>query len=475
MRDLLGRMNITGLDTNQYIDNNRDNTSALPNIGIAASGGGYRAMLNAAGLIQAFDSRSSNATSPGQLGGLLQSATYLSGLSGGSWLVSSLYANNFTSIDDILAQDTTADDSGNLWQLGNSIFEGPDTGGIQLLDSVGYYKSLVDSVSGREDAGYNTTITDYWGRALSYQLINATDGGPAYTFSSIAQQEWFTSGSVPLPLIVADNRAPGQVLISSNSSVFTFSPWEMGSDDPNTYAFAPLKYVGTNFTGGSPRNEDRCVTGYDNVGFVFGTSSSLFNAIVTTVDSANSTGGAFSGIVLDALQSVVTRIGESEEDIADWVNPFYHYNNGSNVNAPDETLTLVDGGLDGQNIPLHPLIQPNREVDVIFAVDSSADTNSTWPTENSSANWPNGQSMVSTYERSLSDIANGTSFPAVPDVNTFINNGLATRPTFFGCDASNTTGPTPLIVYIPNAPTSITATSPPLTCSTTTPSATPSS
>lgn len=453
MRDLLGRMNITGLDTNQYIDKHRDNTSALPNIGIAVSGGGYRAMLNGAGLIQAFDSRSNNATSAGQLGGLLQSATYLAGLSGGSWLVSSVYVNNFTSIDAILAQDTSADDSGSVWQLDNSIFEGPDTGGIQLLDSVGYYKSLVDSVSNKEDAGFNTTITDYWGRALSYQLVNATDGGPAYTFSSIADQDWFTSGSVPLPLIVADNRAAGQYIVSSNSSVFTFSPWELGSEDPNTYAFAPLKYVGTNFTAGMPMNNDRCVTGYDNVGFVFGTSSSLFNSIVTTVDSANSTNnGAFSSLVLDALQKVLSDIGQSNEDIADWVNPFYHYNNATNVNAQSDALDLVDGGTDGQNIPLHPLIQPNREVDVIFAVDSSADTNSTWPTEGSAPNWPNGQSLVSTYERSLADIANGTAFPAVPDVNTFINNGYANRPTFFGCNASNTSSPTPLIVYIPNAP-----------------------
>lgn len=451
MRELLNRMNITGLDTNQYIDNHRDNTTALPNIAIAASGGGYRAMLNGAGLIQAFDNRTENSTSSGQLGGLLQSATYLAGLSGGSWLVGSLYANNFTSISRILAEDTASDNSGGLWQLGNSIFEGPNTGGIQLLDSIGYYKSLVDAVDNKEDAGFNTTITDIWGRALSYQLVNATDGGPAYTFSSIAAQDWFTSGSVPLPLIVSDNRAPGQVIVSSNSSVFTFSPWELGSEDPNTYAFAPLKYTGTNFTNGSPLNNDRCVTGFDNVGFVFGTSSSLFNSIVTTVDSASS-GGAFSGIVLTLLQDILNRIGSNEDDIADWVNPFYHYNNATNVNAFDQTLTLVDGGEDNQNIPLHPLIQPNREVDVIFAVDSSADTNSTWPTKNSAPNWPNGASLVATYERSLSKIANGTSFPAVPDINTFINNGYANRPTFFGCNASNTTGPTPLIVYLPNAP-----------------------
>jgi len=60
--------------------------------------------------------------------------------------------------------------------------------------------------------------------------------------------------------------------------------------------------------------------------------------------------------------------------------------------------------------------------------------------------------MVATYERSLATIQNGTAFPAVPDQNTFVNLGLNTRPTFFGCDAANLTGPSPLIVYMPNGP-----------------------
>lgn len=451
MRELLGRMNITGLDTESYINNHQNNASALPNIGIAVSGGGYRAMLNGAGIIQAFDSRTPNSTNTGQLGGLLQAATYLSGLSGGSWLVGSLYSNNYTSVDRTLASDTSDSSSGSVWQLGNSIFKGPDTGGIQLLDSAGYYGSLLDQVHGKENAGYNTTITDYWGRALSYQLINATDGGPAYTWSSIAEQDWFTSGTAPLPLIVADSRAPGQAVVSTNSTVFTISPWELGSDDPNLYAFAPLKYVGTNFTGGRPRSNEQCVVGFDSASYVMGTSSSLFNAIITTVNQTN-VDGAFSSALQDALTSILGAIGQDEEDIADWVNPFYHYNNDSNRNSIDETLTLVDGGEDGQNIPLHPLIQPNRHVDVIFAVDSSADTNTTWPTNTSAQNWPDGISMVKTYERSLSDIGNGTAFPAVPDINTFFNLGLNNRPTFFGCDASNITGEAPLVVYLPNAP-----------------------
>lgn len=456
MRDLLGRLNITGLDTTQYINTHQNNASALPNIGIAASGGGYRAMLNSAGVVQAFDSRTPGSTGSGQLGGLLQASTYLAGLSGGSWMVSALYANNYTSVDAILAQDTSADDSGSLWQLGNSIFEGPDGRGPQLLDSVGYYAAILNAVSDKNDAGFNTTITDYWGRALSYQMVNATDGGSDYTWSSIADQDWFTQGTAPLPLIVTDSRNPGEVIISTNSTVFTITPWEIGSDDPTLYAFAPLKYVGTNFTDGVPRDNEQCVVGFDNVGYVFGTSSSLFNAILTTINGTQ-TSGFLNTALQDAVEGVLTALGRDQEDIADWVNPFYGYQNSTNVNSMDEQLTLVDGGLDGQNIPLHPLIQPVRNVDVIFAIDSSADTNGTangtWPTPESAANWPDGTSILTTYQRSQSDIGNGTAFPEIPSRNTLINLGLASKPTMFGCDSSKFTDQIPpLLVYMPNGP-----------------------
>ena len=371
-------------------------------------------------------------------------------------MVSTLYANNYTSIDAIISQDTTADNSGNLWQLGNSIFEGPESKGIQLLNSVGYYAALQNAVSGKSDAGFNTTITDYWGRALSYQIINATDGGPAYTWSSIAEQDWFTQGTAPLPLIVTDSRNPGETIISTNSTVFTITPWEIGSDDPTLYAHAPLKYVGTNFTNGAPRNNEQCVVGFDNVGYVFGTSSSLFNAILATVNGTQTT-GFLNTALQDAVEAILTALGQDEEDIADWVNPFFGYNNETNLNSMDDTLTLVDGGLDGQNIPLHPLIQPDRNVDVIFAIDSSADTNGTangtWPTPESGANWPDGTSILTTYQRSQSAIGNGTAFPEVPSRNTLINLGLATKPTFFGCDTSNYTDQIPpLVVYMPNGP-----------------------
>ncbi|PSK34132.1 Lysophospholipase 1 [Elsinoe australis] len=445
MRSLLQKLNITGLDTNAYMDNNANNASQLPNIGIAVSGGGYRAMLTGAGVISAFDDRTRhNSTSAGSLAGLLQSSTYLAGLSGGSWLVGSLYINNFTSVQSILDQNQNVTGSGSLWKFGNSIFEGPETGSIQLLSSASYYQTLVDQVGGKSSAGYNTTITDYWGRGLSFQLVNASAGGPAYTFSSIANQDWFTGGSTPMPLVVADARSPGQYIISTNSTVYEFNPWELGTWDPTTFGFAPLRYLGSNFSAGSIPDNEQCVRGLDNAGYVLGTSSSLFNQILLAINSS----GAANPILSSAVGAAFNAISAEDEDIADYPNPFIGFSNETSAIAADEQLTLVDGGSDLQNIPLHPLIQPERAVDVIFAVDSSADTNASSP----SPNWPNGTSLVATYQRQFLPIGNGTVFPSIPDQETFVNLGLNNRPTFFGCDASNLTGQAPLIVYIPNAP-----------------------
>lgn len=142
LRDLLGRLNITGFDAESYINNNAKNASALPNIGIAVSGGGYRACLNGGGAIQAFDNREINSTTAGHLGGLLQSATYLAGLSGGGWLVGSIYVNNFTTITGLLDNDASP-----VWEFGNSIFEGPSTGAIQYVNSGFTFPILDQSLS----------------------------------------------------------------------------------------------------------------------------------------------------------------------------------------------------------------------------------------------------------------------------------------------------------------------------------------
>jgi len=216
----------------------------------------------------------------------------------------------------------------------------------------------------------------------------------------------------------------------------------MGSHDRNLSAFAPLRYVGSSFTNGSIPSNGSCVRGYDNVGFTMGTSSSLFNAAFLQIEKDDSD-GRLTAFIEDRLRA----LGEENRDVARWPNPFWK-SSLTTENSEEPFLTLVDGGLAGENIPIHPLLWRERNVDVIIAVDSSADT---------TENWPNGTSLVATYQRSR-EVGNNASvpFPEVPGQNTFINKGLNSKPTFFGCPPPYFNGTvqqgTPLVVYLPNAP-----------------------
>jgi lysophospholipase len=304
---------------------------------------------------------------------------------------------------------------------------------------------VFDAVGAKDDAGYQRSITDYWGRMLSYQLVNATDGGPGYTFSSIADDADFSQGKAPLPFLIAVGRRPNEELMPVNSTVYEFTPWELGSSDNTVAGFMPLRWAGSNFTEGRIDRDGYCVEGFDNAGFIMGTSSSLFNSIVLYLndDEAGVVPDGIPDFVIETVTKILDAIGNDDNDIADWTpNPFKGWNPDNNYNTDEDRLTLVDGGSDLQNIPYHPHILEERKVDVVFSFDNSADNN----------NWPDGASPIATYERSLTDIAEGTGFPVIPGKSTFLNLGLNTQPTFFGCDSSNVTSPHPLIVYIPNYP-----------------------
>lgn len=155
-------------------------------------------------------------------------------------------------------------------------------------------------------------------------------------------------------------------------------------------------------------------------------------------------------IINNFANKYVNNLSQSDDDIAIYApNPFkdttfVDRNYTSSIVDADD-LFLVDGGEDGQNLPLVPLIKEERDLDVVFALDIS---------DNTDENWPSGVCMTYTYERQFSKQGKGMAFPYVPDVNTFVNLGLTEKPTFFGCDASNLTDleyVPPLVVYIPNS------------------------
>lgn len=296
MKDFMSRANIDGFDAESYLDKYANDVANLPNVGIAVSGGGYRALMNGAGVLNGMDSRVNGSTDAGGLGGLLQSATYLAGLSGGGWLVGSLYANNFTTVQGIM-------EGTSVWQFEDSIFTGPGDG---VVNTVEYWTGIYDQVTDKKDSSFQTSVTDYWGRALSYQLIGAPDGGPSLTWSSLAQDSNFVNGDYPMPILVADGRAPNVTIVSLNATNYELGPWEIGSFDPALYGFVPTQYVGSNFSAGSVPSDGNCVEGFDNVGFVVGTSSTLFNEFLVTNITAATGVPSFIG---DALQSLVAMVG----------------------------------------------------------------------------------------------------------------------------------------------------------------------
>ena len=439
LRDFLSRATANFSDTSLFDKLLGPNSSNVPKIGIAASGGGYRAMLSGAGMISAMDNRTTGADEHG-LGGLLQSATYLAGLSGGNWLVGTLAWNNWTSVQDIV-NNFTKDDS--IWDLSHSIIT---PGGINVFSTASRWKEIADAVDDKQDAGFNISLTDVWGRALSYGFFPSLEnGGEGYTWSTLRDADVFKNAEMPFPISVADGRYPGTTIINLNATLFEFNPYEMGSWDPTLNAFTDVKYLGTNVTNGTPVIEGKCVAGYDNTGFILGTSSTLFNQFLLQL---NNTG--ISSFVQNIARHYLTNLADDSNDIAIYSpNPFkdsdFIEGNSSKSLSASKYLFLVDGGEDQQNVPLVPLLQEERGLDVIFALDNSADTNNSWP---------NGASLVKTYERQFSEQGSYLAFPYVPDKNTFINLGLNRKPTFFGCDATNMTDLTyipPLIVYMPNS------------------------
>jgi lysophospholipase len=157
--------------------------SNVEQVALTTSGGGYRSLLSGAGVIRGLDSRDSNVSTSG----LFQALTYQAGLSGGSWLLSSLARNNYPTI-------TYLKDS--FWKHS---FQDSLADPAFLLVAISYAEIVTD-ILGKEAAGYHTTLTDPWGRLLSYQLLPGAYGGVSTTLSSVAGLSSFTSYSVPFPI-----------------------------------------------------------------------------------------------------------------------------------------------------------------------------------------------------------------------------------------------------------------------------------
>ncbi|PKI84563.1 lysophospholipase [Malassezia vespertilionis] len=430
--DWLTRANITGAgglpgSIDDFLNKNQ------PSVAFAISGGGYRAMLDGLAMVQGFDGRNETAKQRG-VGGLLQATDYVAGLSGGSWATGALAINNWATPQSMVDK---------FMDLKNNLIFPSD-------NLVSFYLDLFHDVDDKKDAGFETAIVDLWGRALSYHLLNDTmyeKHGQATTMSDITRTQNFKDAMYPFPIALTIGRQPGETWVNRNATYFEWNPFEFGSWKHGVNAFFPTSYVGTPMNNGMPAADDKhCINGFDNFGFVVGSSSTLFNAAYLKLLQDNS-----SSVLKGVLNSFFHDLDKELNDVASVPNPFTGYRKNENPFQVVGDVYLVDGGEANQNIPLEPLLQPARPIDMIVAMDGSADTGSSWP---------NGSALVETRKRMQLKEFSNIAYPNVPDVDTIVNEGLNTRPTFFGCDGSNdiinkdtAVNPLPpLIVYLASYP-----------------------
>ena len=199
------------------------NVSKMPVVALTTSGGGYRSLLEGAGIIQGFDKRDSQTG----VSGVFQGLTYQAGLSGGAWLLSSFAGNNYPTITSLRQ---------GLWEQAfqNSLAV-PGT----LLTSSTAYAAITADVVSKGAAGFPPTLTDPWGRLLSYQLLYGPDGGVSDTLSGITAESNFTSFNVPYPIITAlgVQNFQGECTPGPNATQYELHPYEFGSWDSGINAF----------------------------------------------------------------------------------------------------------------------------------------------------------------------------------------------------------------------------------------------
>lgn len=357
------------------------NTLALPRVAFVVSGGGVRSILNGGGVLSRFESQNYSV-------GLIDVASYFTGVSGGAWLIGAMFGKSghtLPSMKDIVAS----------CQIQRGMFQPTST----LLSSTRSFFKFIDQVDEKEDAGLLESFIDVYGRVLSTHLTDAPNSGLCLKWSDLISDPKYK----PLPMITGTHvLSDDYVKLSRDlASEFSweFSPFASGHSSGNSSQFVKTSLLGS--------TSNQCVTNFDNFGFLMGLSSSAF----------------LPGLELKLPAPVVKLLPTS--DLEAYI---------PDPTRSNETNKFVDGGL-FLNLPIWPMQNAARDVTIIIAIDSS---------DNTHFNYPNGSALMRSQEYSKRF---NIDFPLLPATDEdFVSQGYANKTTFFGCFQTTI----PMIVYIPN-------------------------
>ena len=211
----LSRSKMTDFDIESYIRAlNRTDYAATPTIGLAISGGGWASAIMGSGFIRALDEREDESNAAGT-GGLLQSMSFFSGQSGGSWVVMSYSTAQFPRSTDLLE----------YWQpqIDRSA---ATTNGTHAATPA----SIASDIVAKAEAGFSIGLADLLGRTDGYEFIEGPNGGLNVTLSGITDLHTFKSHEMPLPIVQiaqvtnADKHELGLLVPGIDSPIVSITP-----------------------------------------------------------------------------------------------------------------------------------------------------------------------------------------------------------------------------------------------------------
>ena len=297
--------------------------ASMPLIALCASGGGIRSAIVTLG-----------ALSGAEKAGILPAISYMAGLSGGSWGISSLMTTQLspdqflTNFSQRVARGTISDVV--VGELMTILWR--KVAFNQPLSSIDIFGALITQ---RMLGWYTQDLSKL---TLSGQMLRAERGELPYPIYTA-----ITTKEVPYGWV-------------------EFTPHEVGGEYLG--AFIPSYALGTPFSGGYSMSLDPELP----LSFLMGTWGSAYS--VNFEFMVKELTGGLAPILKDLLSTTVSfdQIGR----VRLWPSKVANFTRGI-PDAPrgaQEYLTLIDAGIEF-NLPLPPLLRKDRGIDIIIVLDNS--------------------------------------------------------------------------------------------------------
>ncbi|GAA5895812.1 hypothetical protein JCM8208_005094 [Rhodotorula glutinis] len=354
----------------------------LPTVSIAASGGGYRAMLNTMASLEAAKET-----------GLWDVVTHISGVSGSCWALNTLYSLGGADISWTLKH---------LRERVKEPFLQPDTfTGLLNVDDPNSRAILAATILKKASQGGDISLVDVYGVLVSTRLYVASSALPPppqqlslHTMKTSAQRDFIDDGGAPLPIYTTvrhDIPPPSELeklekesedkakemVQKAEYTWFETTPFEVGSD--KLAAWIPTWALGRVFDGGKSAERVPEL----GVPVLSGIYASAFSASLFSYWSE-----IRPLLVAMPLFSKIDDFVKSNAYKLDIIHPLppaelpnFLYNlrtlpsSVPSSLATERTLGFADAGIN-LNLPYLPLLR--RSADVIIALDASADSQDVW-------------------------------------------------------------------------------------------------